>query len=137
MNKTRTIKVEKIIDVDIKKVKDILLDLNNYPKWWKKYHLKYDSKNAIICFRPISFVNLKLKLLDQGDYFILFQYVEGPLHGFGIWEFKELENGKTSISNTISISGKNRLIALLIATPFFNWKHKKDIGSLMRLIESY
>ncbi len=137
MSKTVIIKVEKVINVDIRRVNEILLDLDNYPQWWKKYHLTYDKKNAILSFRPISFIDLKLKLLNQGDGFIRFQYVEGPLRGFVIWEFTEIENRKTHISNTTTVWAQNMFSNLVLSTPFFKWKHKSDINYLIKLIEDY
>jgi hypothetical protein len=134
MNKTTTIKVEKVIDVEIAKVKGLLLELSNYPGWWKKYLLKHDSVYDTVSFKPMSFINLKLKFLDKGERFIKFQYIEGPFHGTGIWEFRELEDKKTYISYTIAIYGRNKLIDWMISTRFFKWKHKNDIYKLISLI---
>src|SRR5688500_3526126 len=98
MNKTTTIKVEKVINVEITKVKGLLLDLNKYPGWWEQYLLKHDRIYDTISFKPISFLNLKLKFLEKGECFIKFRYIGGPLRGIGIWEFREVEDKKTYVS---------------------------------------
>jgi ribosome-associated toxin RatA of RatAB toxin-antitoxin module len=134
MSKVTTIKVEKVIDSSIEKVKEILLDLKNYPKWWKAYKLKYDSDHETISFQPLMLIEITLHVLDKGDNFIKFNYRKGPFRGSGLWEFKELETGRTHISYTIAISGCNWLMDFIMSTSIFKWKHKKDIYRLMELI---
>jgi ribosome-associated toxin RatA of RatAB toxin-antitoxin module len=134
MSKATTIKVEKVIDSGIEEVRAILLDLQNYPKWWKAYNLKYDSDHETVSFQPLPLIEITLQVIEKGDNFIKFNYSKGPFRGCGLWEFKELETGKTYISYTITISGCNWLIDLIKSTVIFKWKHEKDIYKLMGLI---
>jgi hypothetical protein len=135
MSKVTTIKVEKVIDSGIEKVKAILLDLKSYPEWWKSYGLQYDEEEEAILFRPLLLIKITLNVVDRGDDFIKFNYSKGPFRGSGLWEFRELKTGETHISYTITISGCNGLIDFIKSTSIFKWKHENDIHKLMKLIE--
>lgn len=135
MRKTKTIEVGKVANVNIEKAKNIILNPNRYKGWWKDYNLQHNEHNETLHFEPLKFIRIKLHFVEKGDDFIKFNYIEGPFHGTGIWKLKKVEPDKTYISYTITISGGNWWMNVIKSTPFFKWKHKRDIIKLINLIE--
>jgi ribosome-associated toxin RatA of RatAB toxin-antitoxin module len=130
------IKVTKVIHAQIGQVYSILVDFNNYGKWWPIPVKIIDKEKGHFEIRPIPFVGIGLQI----DHYslnkeIIIKYIYGPFRGKGRWELKPILKEKVEISYSIRLIPVNRLINFIASTKFFEKKHTDDIKDIILGIE--
>ncbi|PWK29270.1 hypothetical protein LV89_00110 [Arcicella aurantiaca] len=127
--------VERAISKSFFTVKNTVLDIHKYAKWWKEYKPTINTEGDIIAFSPVPFFSIELVLIELKDNSIKFEYRNAPFIGFGTWEILEINQNCTSVSYKIEIKGKSIFFDKLIRSAFFVKKHQFDIFKLINKLE--
>ena len=141
---TVEIDVSKRLDASLAEAQGILRRWREYPSWWP---LRVDvvHDRTALAVRPVAFMPFVAITMvprsgdgdddDAGDDEALtFDYVRGPFRGEGVWRLSESDS-VTCVSYGIRLDPVNRLVAAAASTPFFRWKHCRDIERIIEHLD--
>jgi hypothetical protein len=126
------------VSMDLESVSDDtifekLYKIESYSNWWSIPIAVTDFNNRILKFTPIRFIEILWK--QSYDIFqkkITCEYIGGPLIGYGIWTITSKNTNKVHVSYEIKVKGRNLFFDILMRTPFFKYKHSKDILKIIQ-----